>query len=56
VEELLRQGWDNGSFDGLLSEMGVIVMTTMVVTVVNDNHDLRLRRVGNREAEDEYQG
>ena len=38
--------------------MGILVMVMVMVVVVarmNDNHYLRLRRVGHCEAEDEYE-
>jgi hypothetical protein len=33
----------------------IVMATMMVVTVVDDYHDLRLRRIGDCEAEDENQ-
>lgn len=45
-----RQEWDCGAFNHLLVEM---VMVVMMVVVMNDHHDLRLRRIGCGDAEDE---
>jgi hypothetical protein len=54
----MRQGWVSKSHNArrlsrLLGETGVVVV--MVVTVVDYHHDLRLRRIGHCEAEDENQ-
>lgn len=50
-----RQGRDNGIFDRLLADLEVRVVVMTMVAVVNDHHDLRLRRIGNCEAEDEHE-
>lgn len=49
------QGWDNGIFRRLLVKAELVVMMMVVMAVVHDHHDLRLRRVRYREAEDENQ-
>jgi hypothetical protein len=50
------QGWDNGILSQLLVELQVwVAIVTVVVVAVNDNHDLRLRRIGHCEAEDEHE-
>lgn len=50
------QGWDNGVFRRLPVVAGLGVMMMVVVMAgVYDHHNLRLRRIGNREAEDEDQ-
>ncbi len=49
------QGWDNGVLCRLLvvAELGVM-MVMMVMAVVYNYHDLRLRRIRNCEAEEEH--
>ena len=53
-----RQGWDNGMVEGLLGETGVLVSVVMVMVMmaVDYNDHLRLRRIGDCEAEDEHEG
>jgi hypothetical protein len=43
-----------GIFTRLLVELGVMMATVMVMAV-HDNHNLRLRRIGCCEAEDEHE-
>jgi hypothetical protein len=51
-----RQGWDNGNLSQLLVEVHLgVVVTMMVMTMVNDNHHLRLRRIRDCEAEEEHE-
>jgi hypothetical protein len=47
-----RQRWGGAALNHLLVEMGMVVMM-VVVMVMNDHHDLRLRRIGCSDAEDE---
>jgi len=52
----LRQGWNGRAFNRSLVETGIVVMMVVVmVMAVFNHHDLRLRRIGCCEAEDESQ-
>jgi hypothetical protein len=50
-----RQGWDNRILNRLLAELEVGVMMMVMVAVMNYHHNLRLRRIGYCEAEDEHE-
>jgi hypothetical protein len=50
------QGWDNEVFRRLLVEAELeVMMMVVVMAVMYNHHDLRLRRIRCREAEDENQ-